>query len=59
MIHQSKIMLKNIVKYSEILIIEYLLTLNLLNFLNGIIHHPFFELSIFISGISRWELEVD
>ena len=34
------------------------LTLNLPIFLNGIIHLPFWELSIIILGISRLELEV-
>ena len=34
------------------------LILNLQNSLNGIIHLQFLKLSIFISGISRWELEV-
>ena len=34
-----------------------ILTLNLLNFLNGIIHLLFLELSIFILGISRRELK--
>ena len=37
---------------------QWTLTLCLLNFLNGIIHHPFSELSIIIFlVISRWELK--
>ena len=36
----------------------FLTSLNLLNFLNGIIHLPFLELSIIIVGISRWKLKV-
>ena len=33
-----------------------IINLNMLKFLNGIIHHPFLEQSIFILGLSRWKL---
>ena len=48
----AHILLTGIAKFND-----YVLTLNLLNFLNGIINLPFLELSIIILGISRLKVE--